>query len=63
MDLTGRDMNIVYDPAKAVGPVSRTADITKDRALLNWQPKVSFDEGLRRTYSWIQKRLEEKFQI
>lgn len=59
VELSGKDIKIAYDPTKPVGPISRTADITKVRALLNWQPKVSLDDGLRYTYSWIQRRLGE----
>ncbi len=58
--LSGKDISIVYDATKPVGPLSRTADITKAKALLNWQPKVSLDDGLRRTYSWVQRRLSEE---
>jgi dTDP-glucose 4,6-dehydratase len=29
-----------------------TADATKAKRLLGWQPQVSFDEGLRRTIDW-----------
>ena len=27
---------------------------------LVWQPKVSLDEGLRRTYGWVERALREK---
>jgi len=57
--LSGKNIKIAYDLAKPVGPISRTADITKARTLLKWQPKVNLDEGLRRTYSWVEKRLKE----
>ena len=60
IELSRKDIRIVYDPMQPVGPMSRTADMTKAKALLDWQPKVSLDEGLRRTYVWIQNRLKEK---
>ena len=59
VELSGKDIKIIYDPAKPVGPLSRTADITKARALLDWEPRVNLDEGLNRTYFWIQRRLGE----
>jgi len=55
--LSGKDIEVIYDPTKPVGPISRTADITRARALLDWEPRTNLDEGLRRTYSWIQRRL------
>lgn len=32
------------------------ADISKAKALLGWSPKVSFEDGLRRTIEWHSKR-------
>jgi GDP-D-mannose 3',5'-epimerase len=55
--ISGKDMDIKYDPSKPVGPISRTADISKVKALLGWQPETSLDEGLKRTYKWAEKRL------
>jgi len=57
VELSGKDIKIVYDLTQPVGPLSRTADITKARASLNWQPKVSLDYGLGCTYSWVQSQL------
>lgn len=38
----------------ALGDVSRTtADISQARALLNWNPTVSLDEGLRAQLRWV----------
>lgn len=55
IEASGKNIEPIYDFQKLTGPISRTADITRARALLNWQPKVSLDDGLRRTYFWIQK--------
>jgi len=60
VSLSEKDISIVYDATRPVGPISRTADITRARALLNWHSHVSLDEGLRLTYSWVQKRLGEE---
>jgi nucleoside-diphosphate-sugar epimerase len=59
VELSGKDIKIIYDPTKPVGPLSRTADITRARALLDWEPRVNLNEGLKRTYFWIQRRLGE----
>jgi nucleoside-diphosphate-sugar epimerase len=57
VELSGKNMEIKYDTSKPVGPTSRTADITKAKTLLNWHPKISLNEGLKRTYTWVEKRL------
>mgnify|MGYP000697533016 CR=1 FL=1 len=33
------------------------ADISKARALLDWSPKVTLDEGLKNTIAWISERI------
>jgi GDP-D-mannose 3', 5'-epimerase len=55
--ISGKNMPIIFDPSKPVGPISRTADISKIKALLGWYPKTSLDEGLMHTYEWTKKRL------
>ena len=60
VELSGRDISIEYDPVRPVGPISRTADIAQAEALLGWQPEISFDEGLRLTYSWMRAKLHPK---
>ena len=34
------------------------ADNAKAKKLLGWEPKVSLDEGLKRTIEWISKNLD-----
>jgi len=55
IEISGKNIKPIYDPKKPVGPLSRTANIAKAKTLLNCQPKVSIEEGLKRTYYWIQK--------
>ena len=44
--------SIHFDTSKPVGVYSRAADLTRTRARLEWEPRTSFDEGLRRTIDW-----------
>jgi nucleoside-diphosphate-sugar epimerase len=55
--ISGKKIKPIYDKTKPVGPLSRTADISEAKKLLNWVPKVKIEEGLEKTYSWIQKNL------
>ncbi|MDE1870400.1 MAG: NAD-dependent epimerase/dehydratase family protein [Candidatus Micrarchaeota archaeon] len=53
--LTGSNSAIEYIAAREEDPQRRAADITKAKALLNWEPKVGLEEGLVRTIKWFQK--------
>jgi nucleoside-diphosphate-sugar epimerase len=57
VEISGRDVRPVFMGSGHVGPRSRTADITRAKTLLHWQPRVNLDDGLRRTYAWIEERL------
>ncbi len=56
IEISGKRIEIKYDHSKTIGPLSRTADIRRAKALLGWQPRVDLNEGLRRTYIWEEKR-------
>jgi nucleoside-diphosphate-sugar epimerase len=60
--ISGKGIEIEYDPNKPIGPRSRTASITKAKNLLGWQPKVNLDEGLGLTYAWIQNHSPDLHQ-
>jgi len=47
-----RPKKVLFDRSKPQGVASRAADLTKAKRLLNWEPKVSFEEGLQRTINW-----------
>jgi nucleoside-diphosphate-sugar epimerase len=54
---SNKSIEAVYDPGEPVGPLSRTADVSRAKAVLHWEPKVSLDEGLGRTLEWVRERL------
>ncbi len=58
--ISGKDMKIKYDTSKPTGALSRTANVRKVKALLGWEPKIDLDEGLKRTYTWAEKKLARK---
>ncbi len=56
--LTNSSSEIVYEELKtADDPRQRRPDITKAKALLNWEPKVTLEEGLTRTIAYFKTRL------
>ncbi|MBI3723774.1 NAD-dependent epimerase/dehydratase family protein [bacterium] len=54
--LTGRaGARVVYDPSKPTSIPTRTIDLAKARARLGYRPRVSFEEGLKRTIEWYRQ--------
>lgn len=51
--LTGTSQKIVYHPLPQDDPKQRQPDITKAKSLLNWEPKISREEGLKITYDYF----------
>ncbi|HET9002142.1 MAG TPA: NAD-dependent epimerase/dehydratase family protein [bacterium] len=46
-----------YDLTKPQGVRGRNSDNTKLRRVLGWEPKITLEEGLARTYRWIRGEL------
>lgn len=50
----------VKNVAARVEPRNTLADTSKAKKLIDWQPQVTFDDGLKRTIDWYQQN-KEKF--
>ncbi len=55
--LTGSQSKLIYKPLPQNDPVRRQPDITKAKALLNWEPKVALDDGLKETIAYFKRVL------
>lgn len=54
LELTGhKSAKVVFDVTKPTGVFSRALDISRAKQLLGWRPKVSLEEGLKRTINWF----------
>ena len=51
--LTNSKSRIVFEEARADDPKQRCPDITKAKKLLGWEPRVSLDEGLKKTIEYF----------
>jgi len=49
------DVKIEFKNLPGDDPTRRKPDITKAKELLDWEPQVSFEEGLRKTVDWFSK--------
>ncbi|MBZ5588667.1 MAG: SDR family oxidoreductase [Acidobacteriia bacterium] len=55
--LVGSQAPIEFKPLPVDDPKVRQPDISQARAYLGWEPKVSLEEGLRRTIDYFRARL------
>jgi UDP-glucuronate decarboxylase len=57
VELTGSASTIEYRPLPQDDPQQRQPDITKARSVLDWEPTVQLEEGLRRTIAYFDELL------
>lgn len=50
--MIGKEAIIQHQPVVKADMLANLADVSKARTLLNWNPEVELDEGLRRTVDW-----------
>ena len=55
INLTNSNSEIVYHDLPENDPKQRKPDLTKAREILNYEPKISLDSGLKLTIDWIAK--------
>ena len=58
--LTGTDQKVVYHDLPKDDPKQRQPDITKAKAILDWEPKVHRSEGLKITYDYFKSLSPEE---
>jgi dTDP-glucose 4,6-dehydratase len=61
LELTGHKVKITYKPLPVDDPKQRKPDITKAKALLDWEPKVERKEGLAKTYEYFKSLPSEEW--
>lgn len=53
--ILGKNIEPKHEPARAGDVRDSQADASRARAMIGWEPKVTFEEGLRRTIAWYQR--------
>jgi len=55
--VAGKRISKDYDLSKPQGVRGRNSDNSLLREVLHWEPRISLEDGLSRTYDWIHERL------
>lgn len=58
--LTGTSQKVIYKDLPTDDPKQRRPDITKAKAILDWEPQIDRAEGLKRTYAYFKSLPEEE---
>ncbi len=58
--ISGKDITPFYDVTKPEGDKARSADFSKAKEILGWEPKMSLEEGLKQQYEWIKNEIEKQ---
>ena len=56
--ISGKNIDIYYDTTKPEGDKARSADYTKAKNILGWEPKVSLEAGLEEQYEWVYNQIK-----
>jgi nucleoside-diphosphate-sugar epimerase len=58
VSISGKNIEIQYDTTKPEGDKARSADYSKAKTILGWEPEIKLIEGLKKQYDWIEKQIE-----
>jgi len=57
LEITGSASQITHLPLPPDDPVRRCPDLAVARRLLEWQPRIPLNDGLRMTTDWLRSRI------
>lgn len=58
VQISGKNIEIKYDTSKPEGDKARSADYSKAKAVLGWEPQVTLNAGLQAQYNWVEEQIE-----
>ena len=57
--ISGKKITKTYDLSAPEGVKGRNADLTLMKKVLAWEPQISLEEGMAKTYHWVQMMVDE----
>ena len=61
--IAGKTIHRQHDLTKAQGVRGRSSDNTLIKSLYNWEPQISLEVGMEKTYHWIHGQLVKTGRI
>lgn len=58
--ISSKTITKTYNLSAPQGVRGRNADLTLVRSILSWEPRISLEEGLGKTYKWIEAQIGEE---
>ena len=63
LEITGSNSELRFESLPTDDPSRRRPDITKARTLLGWEPRIALKEGLRRSLSFYEAKLDRLAEV
>ena len=57
IQISRKPIKPVFDTTKPEGDRGRIANCNRAKQILQWQPKVTLEDGLNQTYKWIEEKI------
>jgi len=58
-EMTKSNVEIIFKPPLPDDPKRRKPDITKAKKILNWEPSVKLEDGLKKTIPYFKRKLKK----
>ena len=59
IELTNSNSKLIFEPLPSDDPKQRRPDISKAKALLNWEPTIALKDGLKSTIAYFDQLLKD----
>jgi len=60
VEISAKPIDIIYDLSRPEGDKARSADYSRAKQILGWEPKTSLESGLRLQYEWIKESIDNR---
>ena len=58
IEASGKNLEIVYDTTKPTIKTKVALDCSKAKEIFGWEPRVSLDEGIKKTIGWYKENIK-----